>query len=380
MAPIRLRHPKGVTTVDVAVDSDSATVQDLQKIIFSDTEIPPSQQEVKLGYPPRPLTLISELPISSLGLQRGDQLVVTDKGDGGHRVSAAGSGIGPTLGGVPISPTRTSVKPPSASGTAPKPQPAAVPAPKKPSTTSSAPPKPQPAARPAPPPQPAPTLSRTQSSSGAVETVRTDSGILVHRVVPDDNSCLFASIGIIFEQDQSASLKLRKLAADTIRQDEIQYDEALLGQPRESYMTAIQNPLTWGGGIELSIFSTHYKTEITSIDVESGRTDRFGEGSGHANRCFVLYSGVHYDAVSRAPMADAVGVPEFHETLFSVDDGAAMAGALELATKLREQRKFTNTSTFDLLCEICRQGLKGEKGAREHAKETGHTTFGEYRV
>ena len=126
----------------------------------------------------------------------------------------------------------------------------------------------------------------------------------------------------------------------------------ICSQPRTSYIATIQKPSTWGGAIELSIFSSHYKTEITSIDVESGRTDRFGEGSGYANRCFVLYSGIHYDAVSRAPMVDAVAVPEFHETLFGVEDGTALAGALELATKLRAQKKFTNTSTFDLRCEV----------------------------
>lgn len=32
---------------------------------------------VKSGYPPKALTLIPELPLSSLGLQRGDQITVT---------------------------------------------------------------------------------------------------------------------------------------------------------------------------------------------------------------------------------------------------------------------------------------------------------------
>lgn len=32
---------------------------------------------VKTGYPPRTLTLISELPVSSLGLKKGDQLIVS---------------------------------------------------------------------------------------------------------------------------------------------------------------------------------------------------------------------------------------------------------------------------------------------------------------
>lgn len=34
---------------------------------------------MKSGYPPKALTLIPELPLSSLGLQRGEQLIVTSK-------------------------------------------------------------------------------------------------------------------------------------------------------------------------------------------------------------------------------------------------------------------------------------------------------------
>ena len=34
---------------------------------------------VKGGYPPQPLTIIPELPVDSLGLKQGDQLVVTQK-------------------------------------------------------------------------------------------------------------------------------------------------------------------------------------------------------------------------------------------------------------------------------------------------------------
>lgn len=43
MAPVRLRHPKGVTTIQV--DFDTFTVLDLQQEILSVTEILPSLQE-----------------------------------------------------------------------------------------------------------------------------------------------------------------------------------------------------------------------------------------------------------------------------------------------------------------------------------------------
>lgn len=163
---------------------------------------------------------------------------------------------------------------------------------------------------------------------------------------------------------------------DVIKNDPEAYPDVVLGQSRESYMAAISKDSTWGGAIELSIFSDYFRTEIDSYDVETGRCDRFGEGK-YDNRCVLMYSGIHYDAVSLAPTRDAP--PDFHTTVFPVDgsDNISQA-ASKLASQLRASRKFTNTSTFDLKCEICGQGLKGEKEARAHAAQTGHTSFGEY--
>jgi hypothetical protein len=43
MAPFRLRHPKGVSTLQL--DAESATVQDLLQAIYAVSEIPPSAQD-----------------------------------------------------------------------------------------------------------------------------------------------------------------------------------------------------------------------------------------------------------------------------------------------------------------------------------------------
>lgn len=75
-------------------------------------------------------------------------------------------------------------------------------------------------------------------------------------------------------------------------------------------------PSSWGGAIELGILASHYRTEIASIDVETGRIDHFSppEKDSTGMRCVVLYSGIHYDAVSVSPMLDAPG--EWHQTVF----------------------------------------------------------------
>ncbi|KZT55105.1 hypothetical protein CALCODRAFT_499047 [Calocera cornea HHB12733] len=349
--PLRLRHPKGVSTLGANL-SDPTTVGDLMELVARESGIPASQQELKAGYPPRTLTLIPDLPISSLGLQRGDQLIVN---------LASGSTRPP-----PPTPVRAPAAPPAQ---------AAAPTLSVPRT----------AAPPAPSYEQDPTFGFANEGDGE-EWVECEGQVLVLRVAPDDNSCLFHSLSYVLPSLPTATnerpntTSLRSLAAATILSDPINYDEATLGQSPTSYAEAIQKPQTWGGAIELALFSKAFGVEIWSWDVETGRLDRFGQGDGWENRVLLVYSGIHYDAMSLAPMA---GAPvDFHTTTFptpfaGVPDTIADA-ASKLVGKLRAKRKFTNTATFDLKCEICGQGLKGEKGARAHAQETGHTSFGEY--
>lgn len=102
--------------------------------------------------------------------------------------------------------------------------------------------------------------------------------------------------------------------------------------------------------LELAIFADHYRTEIASVDVETGRVDRFGEGSNYPNRAILLYSGIHYDATSFAPTPGAPS--DFHETVFPVYNQIVLEAAKELAWNLRKQKKYTNTTTFLLKCEV----------------------------
>lgn len=62
-------------------------------------------------------------------------------------------------------------------------------------------------------------------------------------------------------------------------------------RPRDEYIRTILKPSTWGGAIELAIFSKHFQTEIDSFDVLSGRADKFGEGQ-YDSRCVLVYSGI----------------------------------------------------------------------------------------
>ena len=160
---------------------------------------------------------------------------------------------------------------------------------------------------------------------------------------------------------------LTAVAADAIRNDPDSYPDVVLGQPRETYIRRILSPETWGGAIELAIFAKHYQTEISSFDVATGRCDRFGQDACDS-RCVLVYSGIHYDAVSLSPIEAAP--PSFHTTVFPVADQTILLGAETLVAQLRKRHYYTDTATFDLRCKTCGAGLKGEKGARDHAMAT----------
>lgn len=110
----------------------------------------------------------------------------------------------------------------------------------------------------------------------------------------------------------------------------------------------------------------------------------FGEEKNYSQNIILIYSGIHYDAVTFTPMEPDGGASypydlDFDQTQFSkTSDGFALAAALELRQKLQANHYYTDTAGFALRCEICKKALRGEKEAQAHAKQTGHTSFGEY--
>ena len=149
------------------------------------------------------------------------------------------------------------------------------------------------------PPQPvaAPAMAAPAMAAG------TDGERLVRRVIPADNSCLFAAVAHAMEGSAGRRVRadgLRRIVAEAVKADGgLMYGEAVLGQPVEAYMKWIMQDSSWGGGIELAILADHYGVELTALDVQSLRVDAFGSGKGYANRALVLYDGIHYDLIVR---------------------------------------------------------------------------------
>ncbi|KAL3219697.1 hypothetical protein MRX96_030249 [Rhipicephalus microplus] len=113
-------------------------------------------------------------------------------------------------------------------------------------------------------------------------------GVLVKRPVPADNSCLFTSVYLALssgDYDAGASGALRQVIADCVAADKETYTEAFLGRPNREYCTWILNEEHWGGAIELSVLSRHYRVEMVAVDAQSGRLHRFGRTRTSTSGC-----------------------------------------------------------------------------------------------
>ena len=52
--------------------------------------------------------------------------------------------------------------------------------------------------------------------------------------------------------------------------------------------------------------------------------------------------------------------------------------AIAMTKEQQKLKKFTNTASFKIKCELCGGGFVGAKEAADHAKETGHANFVQY--
>lgn len=273
---VRIRGPAGQAATFL---SENATVEDLRIKITEKTSI--SKYELKYGYPPRPLSLsdyAETAKLSEIGIKLdGEQLIVSE-------ITPSASKQAPSANELPkpikISPsqiftdgtvsTSSAVMPSSFSfadvGTAP------------PSST-------QKANKPL-----SLTRKSTPTSLDAPELpLPSHASTLVLRIMPDDNSCLFRAFNTAFFGAMDNMTELRSIIAQNIQANKDTYSAVVLDQQPDDYCRWIQTEDAWGGAIELDILSKHFDVEISSIDVQTLRTDRFNEG--RPERCILVYSG-----------------------------------------------------------------------------------------
>ncbi|XP_013200225.1 ubiquitin thioesterase Otu1 [Amyelois transitella] len=198
-------------------------------------------------------------------------------------------------------------------------------------------------------------------------------GILMKKVVPSDNSCLFTSIGFVLNGnvDTSVHTLMRQIIAMEVASDVDTYNEAMLGRPNAEYCLWIQQPSSWGGAIEVAILSRFYGLEMAVVDTLNAIINRFGEDKNYGQRVFLLFDGVHYDPLYLEQSDGGI------QTMFPAEDMDIYREAEQLAHEAKSSRQFTDLNKFTLKCMVCDKFLTGQVEAQKHAKETKHTNFGE---
>ncbi|KAI8609640.1 hypothetical protein BC830DRAFT_1246001 [Chytriomyces sp. MP71] len=307
--------------------------------------------QIKTGFPPKIVTADDSSPLATIGIKDGETLLI-EVGQGTSLQSSTSSMSAPPSTISNTLPASTLFGHPTISA-----------------TLASA--------------NAAPASTKASSSSPNDELIQVSDGTLLVRPMKDDNSCLFHTIAHIFHHNASLAPQMRVTAAAAITRDPLHYSTALLGRPNAAYARWIARDESWGGAIELAVFSAHFACELWSVDVAVGRVDRFGEGCGYERAAIVFYSGIHYDAVVVSPVG-SVGADqalmEFDVTQFSVGRAAeeVLEAALKLAQVWKKKHKYTDLGSFTLKCDVCKTGLKGQMEAQVHAKQTGHSQFVEY--
>ncbi|KAF3894204.1 OTU-like cysteine protease [Trichophyton interdigitale] len=323
---LRIRGPDGQSTVTL---EDTATVEELLDNIRRATSL--SLYDIKYGYPPQSLPLSqfdAKSKIKDIGVNlNGEQLIVSKREE-----------------------------------PAQQPEPSFEQAKKEPAAPLSL------------------TKKKSSIEDNAPEIPSPEhGGTIVLRVMPDDNSCLFRAVGSAVIGTIDTMTELRSIVAQSIQEQPDFYTAAVLEKAPDDYCRWIQTEDAWGGGIELGILSKHFDIEICSIDVQTLRIDRFNEG--RPTRCVVVYSGIHYDTVALSPSDEpythAYAPPEFDTRIFDSSDPVILEKAIELCQILNEKHYYTDTTNFQVKCNVCGGLFVGEKGATAHASETGHYDFGE---
>lgn len=162
-------------------------------------------------------------------------------------------------------------------------------------------------------------------------------GQMVRRIVPSDNSCLFASIRYVFGKTERTTDQMRQLVSQELLRNSDQYDAVVLGEDPIAYGSWILEKDHWGGSIEISVFAQYYQTEIAVSDVKSGRLDIYGQDKKYPRRVYLLYDGIHYDPL--AFTFDLSLPKEADVTLFSPSDQRVQQQAQQLTTTERQVRR-----------------------------------------
>ena len=199
--------------------------------------------------------------------------------------------------------------------------------------------------------------------------------IPIRRYVNADNSCLFSTIAYLIDKDnfnENSGLIYRIMIVDYIKDNEISND--ILGMEKDEYIKKISEQTTWGGAIELKLFSDIYQIEIASLDVQSGRIDIFGETNDYDRRIYILYNGIHYDPLVMNTNENADTKEDI--TIFSPYDDNKLVIFKDYVEDIKSTGDFVDLSNINnYKCNMCNEEYQCEEDAMIHGQTTDHWSF-----
>jgi hypothetical protein len=132
--------------------------------------------------------------------------------------------------------------------------------------------------------------------------------------VPNDGDCLFSAVAFCELGDSGRAPLLRAAAVDAVLAAPERFPESALGAPRGEYAARMRAPGEWGGELELAVLAAARKIDIAvaALPEAPGATLRLYPvaeaaaaaaaaevAAAPARRCYLIYTGTHYDAVRR---------------------------------------------------------------------------------
>mmetsp|Transcript_12669 Transcript_12669/g.28451 ORF Transcript_12669/g.28451 Transcript_12669/m.28451 type:complete len:314 (-) Transcript_12669:42-983(-) len=198
-------------------------------------------------------------------------------------------------------------------------------------------------------------------------------------VVPSDNSCLFASVAYLLRGESAPEAKspqeLRNIVAKQILADPERWDvitQVEANKAYREYSEWISQSTSWGGSVDLMVLAEELGVQLSAVDIKTLRTENYPYEGPYKHRAYLLYDGIHYDAVvgRKDPGRNEVRI-------FDPSDDGTMSKVMALAEELQRKRQFTDTAGFTLQCQQCFALLTGEAEAQKHGNETGHFNFQE---
>lgn len=199
--------------------------------------------------------------------------------------------------------------------------------------------------------------------------------VSIHEV-PADNSCLFHAIVHLIEplHSNSASLSpasLRESVAVCMRREPERWSNVTLAEGRtvEEYSMWITHPSSWGGFVDLIVLSEYFRVQISVISLESLYWTHYPDDATQYNsRIYLLYDGVHYDAVVGRSHGSEVRV-------FNSLDEAMLDRIYSMARELQMHRQDQESSIYQ--CQECQEILFGQADVAKHSFDTCHCNFKE---